>query len=202
MIKNIIFDIGDVLVKTRELGFFTDKGYDAYTADSLAKATYLTPYWKELDRGVWSYKRIVDAFVENTPSLEKEIRYSMRDLGGFIERNFCSKTWIKRLRAHGMRVYCLSNISSKIYYDCKSELDFLSVLNGYVFSYQERVIKPDPEIYKVLLRRYSLKADESIFIDDRFENINAARSLGFHGIVYKSIEQAEGEIAHIRRESK
>ncbi|MBQ3841661.1 MAG: HAD family phosphatase, partial [Ruminiclostridium sp.] len=76
MIKNIIFDIGDVLVKTRQLDFFVDKGFDAKTAASLAEATYLTPVWKELDRGIWSLDEIVDSFVKRAPDLESNIRSS------------------------------------------------------------------------------------------------------------------------------
>lgn len=64
MIKNIILDIGDVLVKSNYHEFFIGKGCDKKTAQRLEKATFFTPAWKELDRGVWVFERIVDEFVK------------------------------------------------------------------------------------------------------------------------------------------
>ena len=60
--------------------------------------------------------------------------------------------------------------------------DFFKHLDGIVVSGDEKLIKPDPAIYNVLLNRYNIKAEESLFIDDNGDNIEAARKLGFHTI--------------------
>ena len=194
MIKNIIFDIGDVLVKTRQLDFFVDKGFDAKTAASLAEATYLTPVWKELDRGIWSLDEIVDSFVKRAPDLESNIRSSMADLGGFIMQYPYAKEWINDLKAQGYKVYCLSNISDKICTDCAPELDFLPLTDGNILSYKERLIKPDPAIFTLTLERFGIAAEETIFTDDNTENIASANALGIHGIVFTDKPAVDKEI--------
>lgn len=198
MIKNIIFDIGDVLVKSDWKNFFKNKGFDVQTAERLAKASFFSPVWKELDRGTLSFDEIVDGFVKNDPDVEKQLRAAFSDLRGFIREFPYSHDWIFWLKEKGLGVYCLSNISDRICTDCADELDFLPLVDGRILSYEENLIKPDKAIFDRLLTKYGLIAAECIFIDDLEENVNAARSLGIHGIVFKSKEQAQNEIDMIR----
>ena len=72
-------------------------------------------------------------------------------------------------------------------YDC---ISFIERFDGCVFSFREGITKPDPEVYKTLLRRYGLKAEESVFIDDTEENVLSAEGLGFAGIVFTGYEDA------------
>jgi putative hydrolase of the HAD superfamily len=102
--------------------------------------------------------------------------------------------WIKGLRAKGYRVYYLSNFSYKAYVECADALDFLPYADGGILSYLDKVIKPGREIYELLLSRYGLKAEECVFLDDMEENVEAARRLGFAGIVFRSKEQADEEL--------
>ena len=202
MIKNIILDIGDVLVKSNYHDYFLNKGYDEETACLLEKATFFTPVWKELDRGVWSFTEIIDGFVKNAPELEAELRSVFEDMKNFITVFPCADEWITEIQKSGLKVYCLSNISDKICRDCSDDLKFLKHTDGYVLSYQEQLIKPDPAIYKLLLDRYGLASEECIFIDDIEANVTAAKKLGIHGIVFKNRQQAMAEIEVIRREIK
>ena len=198
MIKNIILDIGDVLVKTNYNDFLKNKGYDEQTVARIARATYLSPVWKELDRGEWSFGEIVDGFVKNNPEIEKTLRHVFDDMKDFILAYPYAAHWVCGLREKGLKVYCLSNISDKICRDCAKELEFLKYTDGRILSYEEKLIKPDPAIYQLLLKRYDLKADECIFIDDLENNVKAARELGIHGIVFQDRQQAECEIEKIR----
>lgn len=198
MIKNIILDIGDVLVKTNCFDFLKNKGFDKQAAARIARATYFSPVWKELDRGEWSFDEIVDGFVENDPEIEETLRHAFDDMKDFILAYPYAADWISELRKNGLRVYCLSNISDKICRDCAKELAFLKLTDGRILSYEDKLIKPDPAIYRLLLKRYDLKADECIFIDDLENNVKAACELGFHGIVFRNRQQAEQEIEIIR----
>ena len=78
--------------------------------------------------------------------------------------------------------------------DCADSLDFIPYTDGGILSYRDRVIKPGKEIYELLLSRYGLKAEECVFLDDTAENVEAARQLGFAGIVFRTKEQAEEEL--------
>lgn len=201
MIKNIILDIGDVLVKSNYQAFFRQKGLDEETAKRVADATFFSSAWRELDRGVWPYDRVVAAFVENDPLDEEILRTLFQDASDFIVVYPYASTWIRALKAEGLKVYCLSNLSDKIVSDCRKELSFLDLVDGRILSWEEKLIKPDPAIYHLLLDRYQLRAEECVFLDDSTVNVAAAISVGLHGIVFQNQQQAAREIERIRREA-
>ena len=91
---------------------------------------------------------------------------------------------VRRLKNHGYCVYYLSNIPQDVL-ELLTERGVLTQFDGGVASCEVQVNKPDPQIYKALLKKYQLKASECIFIDDRLENVQAAFALGFAGIQMK-----------------
>ena len=91
---------------------------------------------------------------------------------------------VRRLKNHGYCVYYLSNIPQDVL-ELLTERGVLAQFDGGVASCEVQVNKPDPQIYKALLKKYQLKASECIFIDDRLENVQAAFALGFAGIQMK-----------------
>ena len=202
MIKNIILDIGDVLVKSNYQAFFQRKGLDGETANRVANATFFSPAWRELDRGVWSFERILDAFVENDPQDEEILRTVFQDAADFILAYPYAESWIRSLQAERLKVYCLSNLSDKIVRDCRKELAFLDLVDGRILSWEEKLIKPDPTIYRLLLDRYQLRAEECVFLDDSTVNVATAISMGLHGIVFQNQLQAQKEIEKLRRETE
>ena len=201
MIRNVILDIGDVLVHSDFERFFERQGYDDAMVHRLSKATFLSPIWRELDRGVWSMDEIMDAFVRNDPGIEDALRSVFRNTEGFVRRYPYAESWIQSLKASGFNVYCLSNLSGLIYDGCAGELGFLGMVDGYILSWREKLAKPDPQIYRLLLDRYSLRAEECIYIDDSETNVLAAAELGMAGIIFQGQKQAEHEIYRIRSES-
>ena len=91
---------------------------------------------------------------------------------------------VRRLKNHGYCVYYLSNIPQDVL-DLLRDRGVLDGFDGGVASCEVHINKPDPKIYKALLDKYSLKAEECVFIDDRLENVQAAFALGFAGIQMK-----------------
>ena len=96
----------------------------------------------------------------------------------------CRELVQKKLKAHGYCVYYLSNIPEDVL-SPPMERDFQGLFDGGVASCEVHVNKPDPRIYQALLDKYGLKASESVFIDDRQDNVQAAFELGFVGIRMK-----------------
>ena len=94
------------------------------------------------------------------------------------------QTLVEQLKQHGYCVYYLSNIPEDVL-ALLMERDFKGLFDGGVASCEVQVNKPDPQIYKALLKKYQLKASECVFIDDRLENVQAAFALGFAGIQMK-----------------
>ena len=197
MIRNIVFDIGNVLTDFRWKEFLSEKGFDKEMIRRIAKASVESPLWKEIDRGVWDAEKLMEEFVKLDPEIEKEIRRAYDNVHGMVTRRDYAIPWIRELQEKGYRVYYLSNFSDKAYVECADALDFIPYTDGGILSYRERMIKPDPKIYQCLLERYGLKAQECVFLDDLEVNVQAARAEGFSGIVFENKEQAEGELARL-----
>ena len=88
----------------------------------------------------------------------------------------------------------LSNYSEFVMEAKPEVLDFLPLMDGGVFSCYVGIIKPDPAIYTGLFRKYDLIPEECVFIDDKPENVQAAKDLGMAGIVFSSYDQAKGDL--------
>lgn len=191
MLKTIIFDIGNVLTLFTWKEHFASFSFDPETSKRLACATVLSDDWKELDLGILSEEAIIDLFVENDPGIEKEIRQVMADTKAMLTRCDYAIPWIDSLKKQGYQVLFLSNFSQKTLRECDHAMDFLSHMDGGVFSYKVNLIKPDPAIYQYLLAKYDLVPSECVFLDDTLPNIKAAQALGIHGIHFKDYKQAK-----------
>lgn len=194
MIKNIIFDIGNVLTDFRWQEFFAGFGYEDEVLKRLAKATVGSALWDEVDRGVWSDEELIEGFIQNDPSLEPELLQIFTNIHGMVTKRGYAIPWIQSLQKAGYRCYYLSNFSHKAHTECADALDFLEYMDGGILSYQDKMIKPDRKIYQLLLNRYGLKAQECVFLDDTQKNISAAAELGIHTILFQDREQAVLEL--------
>lgn len=202
MIKNIIFDIGNVLMPFGYRPFFESFGYDEEIVERLAKATAQSPDWNELDRGVFSYEEVLAHFIKNDPQLEEIIHKVFADLHGILGVYDYTESWIKQLKKEGYRVYYLSNFFQKADEDCKDLMAFLELMDGGILSYKEKVTKPDRQIYELLLERYGLKAEECVFLDDTEKNIIGAREAGIQGILFQGREQAVADLQKLGVKTK
>ena len=194
MIRNIVFDIGNVLVAFRWREYFAEFGYPQDIYERLCKATALNSVWNEYDRGVWTEEEVLQGFIAADPELEPQIRETLSDLKGLLIMYDYAIDWVKELKAKGYGVYYLSNFSDPACRDCGDELGFLPYMDGGILSYHEKVIKPDAAIYKLLMERYGLKAEECVFLDDNANNIEGARAVGMYGIVFENKEQGAEEL--------
>lgn len=202
MIKNIIFDIGNVLVGFTWKEFYAGFGYEGEMLERLAAATVRSSMWDEVDRGVLSDEELVEGFIRNDPALERDLRLIFRDIHGMITKFEYAVPWVKSLRDAGYRCYYLSNFSRKVHADCGEALGFLEYMNGGIFSYRDRLIKPDAEIYELLLARYGLEAEECVFMDDTKKNLLPAEKLGIHTILFQDREQAVSELEKLGVQTK
>lgn len=193
-IDTVVFDIGNVLTNFAWKEFMENKGFDREMTERIGRATVNSSDWKEIDRGIISNEELLDRFVQNDPGIENEIRHAFSDYKDIVTKRDYAIPWIKSLKAEGFKVLVLSNFSRQAIEGCKDAMGFLDYVDGGILSYRDKVIKPDPAIYRLLEERYSLTPEKTVFIDDTPENIEAARDLGWHGIVFSSKEQAEEEL--------
>lgn len=195
MIKNIVFDIGNVLAGFVWQDFYRGFGYSEEIFQKLADATVKSPMWNEMDRGAMSDEELLAGFIENDPSIEKEIREVFQNVQGMVRRYDYAIPWIHELKEKGCGIYIISNFAHKAHMECADALDFLKEVDGAILSYQVKLIKPSPEIYRLLCSKFGLEASECVFIDDVEKNVEAAKAEGMEGIVFHTLEQVKGELA-------
>ncbi len=94
----------------------------------------------------------------------------------------------------GLQVVALTNWSAETFPIAKERFDFLHWFEGIVVSGEEKVRKPDPKIYEIILERYNIKPESSVFIDDSLPNIEQAKQMGIKGIHFKSPEKLREEL--------
>lgn len=181
MLKNIVFDLGNVLVKfdSNELiySFFNERQEEV-------KSFYFDSLWNEYDQGLYSVEEMIEKGVKQFPELELSIKKLMYHWTEFVIPLKDNVAYIKDLKRLGYNVYILSNIPED---DTKylRSLGVFDTIDGGVFSYEYKKIKPDPEIFHILLEKYNLKTSECLFLDDRKDNVVAASNLGFETIEVK-----------------
>ena len=152
------------------------------------------PLWDESDQGLRTPDEFLRAFTEGAPELADTIRKLHDTVGNTVELMPYAMDWILDMKARGYHVYILSNYSENMLNQTEKKLKFLPLMDGVVFSYRIKKLKPDPSIYEYLCDKYQLKPEESVFIDDRQVNIDGAEQIGMHGIVFRSYEQTKAEL--------
>ncbi|MCQ2406497.1 MAG: HAD-IA family hydrolase [Oscillospiraceae bacterium] len=190
MIKNIVFDISNVLSPFRFMEFLTEKGFDAPMIKRIIKASAMTPYWAEFERGRLTRDEVMKAFISCDPEIEKELHLAFDDLHGMMGKYDYTEGWLRALREGGYKLYGMTNFTPAGYEQCYDCISFTEGFDGCVFSFREGTVKPEEAIYKLLLERYALNAEVCLFIDDTGEKVRDAEALGFCGIVFRSYPEA------------
>lgn len=188
MIKNIVFDIGNVLAAFCWKQYISELGIDPALEDRLAAATTCNRLWREIDHGVIPLDDIVTAMIATDPEIEEQIRLFFKDRRRLVMEYDYSAGWLKELKSRGYRIYLLSNYSEDHFQYISRTFNFFGLEDGRVISYQEKCLKPERRIYEILFERYGLVPEESVFLDDSPENIAGAIAAGMHGIVFEDYD--------------
>ncbi|MBR5372370.1 MAG: HAD family phosphatase [Oscillospiraceae bacterium] len=202
MIRNVVFDIGKVLIRFDWEHYMETLFDDETTREKVTAAMWHNPDWNELDRGVLPFSEVVELLITKEPDYADAIRLAAERLGEAPDRQPYAIEWIDRLREMGFSVYYLSNYFEYLMDAAPHVLDFVPHTNGGIFSCHEKITKPDPEIYRRLFRKYNLKPEECLFIDDLQKNIDAAKALGMSGIRFDGYEASYPEIMAFLEQNK
>ena len=185
MIKNVIFDYGNVLVDWNPAYLFLpvfngDEEKCRFFTDNICNREWFT----RMDRGEdmdtcvaelqAQYPEYADAI-----ALFRDRWFDMchGDIPGMLEI-------IQDLKQKGYGVFGLTNWPAATFAEARRRFKTIGSIDNYVVSSSVHLAKPEPAIYQLLLSKYNLKAQECVFIDDRADNVNAAMALGMSGIVY------------------
>ncbi|WP_051524616.1 HAD family hydrolase [Pseudobutyrivibrio sp. MD2005] len=183
MIKTIIFDIGGVLVGYDWTAYLMKEFNSNIELVEKIKANIFGNHkWDEVDRGVLTNDELVELFTKDAPEIRDEIIHFWDTCGDALWQYDFAKDWITELKNRGYQLLYLSNWSSHLRQLAAKQLDFLPMLDGGVFSYEEKLIKPDHAIYNRIIEKYNLVPSECVFIDDTERNIIGARECGLNAV--------------------
>ena len=194
-IKNIIFDFGGVVMDWNPRYFFKDYFNDDEKMEYFLKNIADDEWNAEQDRG-----RLLsigtEIQVQKFPDWEKEIRAYYDNWTTMLQSDIPNNVAVLRKLEHtNYELFGLTNWSAETFPYALENYDFFKVFkNKIVVSGTEKLIKPDPEIWNILLNRYHIKAEESVFIDDNPKNIEVAKSLGFYTVHIQEKTDLENEL--------
>jgi putative hydrolase of the HAD superfamily len=186
MIKNIIFDLGNVIVQNPTLNIVKNFFEEEKDAIIFSEYIFKSEFWKLMDLG-----KITNLEVADTIKKEKLVDVNNYDEVRNFMLNWFSKCIVnndtmeigKLLKKNGYNIYILSNMAKATFEYFSSKYDFFDIIDGAVVSGYEGIKKPEHKIFELLLERYSLVPDECLLIDDDDTNrtIEVANDMGIKG---------------------
>lgn len=198
MIKNIIFDMGQVLIRFDPELFINRVGVsNIIDKETLLREVYQSIEWSMMDRGTITNE-------DACKIIKKRVPMHLKDKISLLTSNWDrpiipidgAEELIKELKDKGYRIYLLSNAADN-FNNYWHNIPGNEYFDGVVVSSYVKLMKPQFEIYNYLLEKYDLKANECVFIDDSIQNVEAATCLGINGIVfhndYKEIRKKLGD---------
>lgn len=178
----VVFDLGNVLIPFDPRWLFRKLLADEASIDRFFDETGFDAWNTEMDAG----RRFADGIAAHSrrfphyrPLFEAFFARWHETVGEPIAE---SVELLRLLQQGGVRTYALTNFSAETYPLAAARFAFLADFDGVVVSGREGVVKPAPAIYQRLVQRYAIVPARAVFIDDKLENVEAARRLGFHAI--------------------
>ena len=190
MIRNMVFDIGNVLMDFRWKEYMRSLfGEDETLIQTINQGIWHNGCWAAMDKGEMDGAATLRSAVAFAPQYEKEIKLTLDSVAHAFHKFEYSIPWIQELKRMGLNVYYLSNYSAFSVEANPDVLDFIPYMDGGVFSFEVKAVKPEPEIYRCLCDKYGLKPEECLFTDDVPANVKGAQACGFQGIVFEGYEK-------------
>jgi 2-haloacid dehalogenase len=190
-----VFDVGNVLIRWDPRNLYRRLFSDEAAMEHFL-ATVCTPAWNvEQDRGRTFKQAVAELSAQHPDKAELIAAYDLRwqdMVPGPVEG---TADILAELQADGVRTFAITNFSAEKFAESQQRFPFLASFEGVVVSAHERLIKPDPAIYRVLLTRHGLAAEDCVFIDDSHENVLAARGVGMQAVHFVDAQSLRPALA-------
>lgn len=177
--KNIVFDLGGVLF-ARDRSKCTQEFHDFF---AFIRSEPMPAFWEDYDRGASTLDEVIGILSEVNGCTRAKCEEYLRLSIDMQEPVKPTERLVVDLKAAGYKLFVLSNMSRE-FIDFLRRFPVYGLFDGEVVSCDEGVVKPEPEIYRILLDRYGLEPAETLFVDDRPANIAAAAELGISGQLF------------------
>ena len=185
MIRNLVFDLGNVLIEWNSEKILTFFEPEKERRQLLRRAIFESGVWHQTDKGELSLKEACDeVLVQLDDSYHPAVQNIFYNWYEIVEVYSGLQEQILLWAEQGYRIYILST-TCEIFYRIEKAglLPIYPLLSGYILSSEVGVVKPEPEIYQKLLKKYGIEPTESVFIDDIQANLDTAAELGFETIL-------------------
>lgn len=186
--KNIVFDLGGVVLDWNPGKVRNEFKRNLELPCFLFDSGFFQEYWTEFDRGTYTEEEMIGKMsllsgfsFSDCREFMEYIKHSLVDIPRTVEL-------IRRLSEKGFSLYCLSNMSHE-FYDYLKDREVFRYFDGQIISAHEGMVKPDEDIFNLLLDRFGLKPHECLFIDDLPANVRTAAELGFHTVLFADKEK-------------
>lgn len=185
MIKNVVFDMGNVLLRFDPNMFMEHAGItDPNDRELIRREVYQTKEWYSMDRGIATESDVIPVMCSRLPSY---LHTAVEQLVTMWDRPILPvpgmADLVKELKETGYSIYLLSNASVR-QHEFWPRVPGNEFFDGTLISSDVKQVKPELEIYRTFCNKFSLVPEECIFIDDFGPNIEAACFFGMHGIVF------------------
>lgn len=190
VIKNIIFDIGGIVLEWGNKPLIELLNKTDYEVNKICKIIYGDSRFKECILGNLSQVKYMEQLINENPKYLDDIKKILSE--EYQERAFPvikqNLETICELKNKGYKIYFLSNITDVSYNYLNDKLNILNMVDGGVYSCKEHLKKPSKEIFDTLIKRFNLNKEETIFFDDSPKNIKAGNEYGVKSYIFNSIK--------------
>ena len=193
MIRNIIFDVGKVLVSYEPDAYMQRLGISKENQKKINEAMFQNKLWDTSDQGLGTPDEFLQKFIAGAPELADEITKIHKTVGNTVELFPYAMEWILDLKARGYHVYILSNYSENMLDQTKDKLKFLPLMDGVVFSYKIKKMKPDPEIYAKACAAIGACPATTYAVEDSPNGIRSAAAAGLRVIMVPDLVPVSAE---------
>jgi len=195
---NIVFDLGRVVFKWE-----FENNIDGYLNDSKKRKIFINEIfhhndWVELDRGTLNLEDSIERGTIRTGLPKEDVSKVMKMIPQSLIPDIDTLDLINRIKSNNShKLYVLSNMHTACIDYIEKKFSFWDLFDGIVFSGNIKMVKPEMEIYNYLLNKYNLNSADTVFIDDREENLVPAEKLGMKTIKFLNPQQCEKELIAI-----
>ncbi|KLU63363.1 alpha-D-glucose-1-phosphate phosphatase YihX [Peptococcaceae bacterium CEB3] len=178
MIRNVVFDLGNVLLSFQPLDYLYGKLPDRQKAEQIYEEVFKSREWPMLDRGVITEEEALNQICKRS-AVGDLLRDVMDNWYQMLTQIDATVDILRELKRREYQIYYLSNFHQLAFDDVSRRYDFFRIFDGGILSFKEKLLKPEKEIFDRLIGMYGIKAQESLFIDDTEENVLGATLSGF-----------------------
>jgi len=194
MIKNLVFDLGNVLISFRPSEYLDKKNYPENIKAKILSEIFGSKEWLLLDNGIINTRQAIDSIAAYSSLNKEEIAHIFNLRSELLYPLDENVRLLPELKKQGFRLFFLSNFPLDLFEEVKTGYYFFKYFDGGVISAEAKVSKPDSRIYDILLKKYSLIPQECLYIDDIEINVKAGEAAGMKGLVTFGSPQISKEI--------